>query len=196
MIKLSKELKENLKKEVTEVVLHFTEASLLDLAQNSEKLRISKVNGFTFDILAQYPEQKLLVETLFICYLAQCASFIENLDQEYYLNSVSKILNLCFPITEKFHSVFHQKIYDISSVDFLLGFVFKELLVDIYQNNYFSRTSLLNILLRITRVVCSKWKAKINKKSLNELNSRLLDQFETNIVKSMDKMQIRQIKTY
>jgi hypothetical protein len=47
---------------------------------------------------------------------------------------------------------------------------------------------MLNVLLRITKIVCSKWKAKVNKKSLTELNSKLLDQFETNIVKSMEKM--------
>ena len=138
---------ESVKKEVIEVVLYFTEASITDLGQKVEKKMVDTDKSVYNDLLSNNPDARPLIETLFTCYLAQCASCLDQLDQELVLQPVCRVIQQSFRLIEKFSSVFNSKIYDISSTDFPLGFIFRDRLLDVNTNMYYTRTTLLNVLL-------------------------------------------------
>lgn len=68
---------ESVKKEVIEVVLYFTENSITDLSQKVDKKPIDNEKSVYNDLLSNNPDARPLIETLFICYLAQCASCLD-----------------------------------------------------------------------------------------------------------------------
>lgn len=83
---------ESVKKEVIEVVLYFTEASITDLGQKVEKKMVDTDKSVYNDLLSNNPDARPLIETLFTCYLAQCASCLDQLDQEWVLQPVCRVI--------------------------------------------------------------------------------------------------------
>lgn len=92
MVTMIHDSPETIKKDVYEVILYFTEASITDLSNQVAKKRVSTDSSLHYDLLSANPEARPIVENLVICYLAQCASFLDLLDQDAILSPVCKIL--------------------------------------------------------------------------------------------------------
>lgn len=96
---------------------------------------------------------------------------------------------------DKCQSLFDSKILDFNSQEYQEYFLFKDFLLEVHTGTYYYRTSLINLTVLVMVSLCPKIMSRLRSKATQQLVESY-DALENEILKSMDKVFLRQIRYY
>lgn len=93
-----------------------------------------------------------------------------------------------FVLFEKMNSVYFCRQFDFTDPDFKLGFIFKDLILNIIEGTYYTRASLINIALVVTEMLVTRINQIKVKQGYGQSMLETVELFDSKLLIQLDKI--------